>query len=84
MEERAGEVTATELQKSIFNAPPSAAMSITTAAPAPGTLKPPGTDHDMEDARSPTTSVAGQKRGRDEEEADEDSEGDVAMEEDSD
>lgn len=78
----AGEVTATELQQSIFNAPPSAA-AITTA---PGTLKPPaGVDQAMEDARSPTTSAAGQKRRRDEEEeAEEDSEGDVAMDEDSD
>ncbi|KAG0650629.1 U2 small nuclear ribonucleoprotein B [Hyphodiscus hymeniophilus] len=85
MEAPAGEVTATELQQSIFNGPPSAAMSNTATAPAPGTLKPPGTDHAMEDARSPTTSVAGQKRRRDtEDEADEDSEGDVAMEEDSD
>jgi U2 small nuclear ribonucleoprotein B'' len=40
----------------------------------------------MEDARSPATSVAGQKRRRDEEdeEPEEDSEGDVAMDEDSD
>ena len=80
-----GAVIATELQQSIFNAPPSSAMSTTTPAPAPGTLKPPTGDHGMEDARSPTTSVAGQKRRRDEdEEAEEDSEGDVAMEEDSD
>lgn len=79
----AGEVQATELQQSIFNAPPS---SIATLPPPPGTLKPPVTaDHDMEDARSPATSVVGQKRRRDEEEeAEEDSEGDVAMEEDSD
>jgi len=75
----AGEVTATELQQSIFNAPPSAA---TLAAP-PGLLKPPTGDVAMEDARSPTASVAGQKRQR-EEEDEEDSEGDVAMEEDSD
>jgi len=87
-----GEVTSTELQQSIFNAPPSSAMSTTTLPPAPanlppapGTLKPPAADQAMEDARSPTTSVAGQKRRRDEEEeAEEDSEGDVAMEEDSD
>jgi U2 small nuclear ribonucleoprotein B'' len=81
----AGEVTATELQQSIFNALPSAA--ITTTALAAGTLKPPtaGQDHAMEGARSPTTSVAGQKRRRDEEdEPEEDSEGDVAMDEDSD
>ena len=86
MEAPAGEVTATELQQSIFNGPPSAAMSTSASLPPiPGTLKPPGTDLAMEDARSPTTSVAGQKRRRDEEEeADEDSEGDVAMEEDSD
>jgi U2 small nuclear ribonucleoprotein B'' len=79
-----GAVTSTELQQSIFNAPPSSAMSTTATAPAPGTLKPPTADHAMEDARSPTTSVAGQKRRRDEEEVEEDSEGDVAMEEDSD
>jgi hypothetical protein len=78
----AGEVTATELQQSIFNAPPSA---VSTAAGAPGTLKPPVGDQTMADARSPATSVAGQKRRRDEEEEEEeDSEGDVAMEEDSD
>ncbi|PVH88217.1 RNA-binding domain-containing protein [Cadophora sp. DSE1049] len=81
----AGEVTATELQKSIFDAPPSAA---TTAPATGGTLKPPpgpNADQTMEDARSPTTSVAGQKRRRDEEsEPEEDSEGDVAMDEDSD
>jgi U2 small nuclear ribonucleoprotein B'' len=53
------------------------------------TLKPPGTSEDqaMEDARSPA-SMAGQKRRRDEEEEeDEDeegSEGEAAMEEDSD
>ncbi|KUJ22378.1 RNA-binding domain-containing protein, partial [Mollisia scopiformis] len=81
----AGAVTATELQQSIFNAPPSAATTTNTTAPALGTLKPPSTDHAMEDARSPTTSVAGQKRRRDEEdESEEDSEGDVAMDEDSD
>ena len=86
MEAPAGEVIATELQQSIFNGPPSAALSTTVPAPAPGTLKTPATDHAMEDAKSPNTSVAGQKRRRDEEEveADEDSEGDVAMEEDSD
>jgi len=76
----AGEVTATELQQSIFNAPPSAA---TAMVPPPGMLKPPTGDVAMEDARSPTGSVAGQKRRRDDED-EEDSEGDVAMEEDSD
>ncbi|KAH8754284.1 hypothetical protein BGZ57DRAFT_76498 [Hyaloscypha finlandica] len=84
----AGAVTATELQQSIFNAPPSAATTIpATLPPRPEGLKPPSSaaDHVMEDARSPTGSVAGQKRRRDEEEEpEEDSEGDVAMEEDSD
>lgn len=84
----AGEVTATQLQQSIFNAPPSAVSTTNAVAPAPGTLKPPGppADQPMEDARSPTTSVAGQKRRRDDEEEaeEEDSEGDVAMDEDSD
>lgn len=80
----AGEVQATELQQSIFNAPPSAISSL--PPPPAGTLKPPvSADHDMEDAKSPAGSVAGQKRRRDdEEEAEEDSEGDVAMDEDSD
>lgn len=78
----AGIVTATELQQSIFNAPPSSITAPTTG----GTLKPPpGADHAMEDARSPTTSVAGQKRRRDDEsEPEVDSEGDAAMDEDSD
>ena len=63
-------------------------------AGAPGTtggaatLKPPpalGRDVAMEDARSPATSVAGEKRKRDEEdEAEDESGSDVAMEEDSD
>jgi len=89
----AGEVTATELQQSIFNAPPSAAFASATTTTAPGTsagpqtLKPPpglGRDTDMDDARSPATSVAGEKRKREEEEEEEDSGSDVAMEEDSD
>lgn len=83
----AGAVTATELQQSIFNAPPSAANTATLPPPPVGTLKPPpSADTAMEDARSPTTSVAGQKRRREDEdeEEDEDSEGDVAMDEDSD
>lgn len=88
----AGEVTATELQQSIFNAPPSAAFATSTTAalgaPAvPQTLKPPpgpGRDTDMEDARSPVTSVAGEKRKREEEEEEEGSGSDVAMEEDTD
>ncbi|KFX92288.1 hypothetical protein O988_07340, partial [Pseudogymnoascus sp. VKM F-3808] len=90
----AGEVTATELQQSIFNAPPSAAFLASGGAPgtagSASLLKPPpalGGDTAMEDARSPTTSVAGEKRKRedaDEEEEGSDSGSDVAMEEDSD
>ncbi|KFX89966.1 hypothetical protein V495_06879 [Pseudogymnoascus sp. VKM F-4514 (FW-929)] len=90
----AGEVTATELQQSIFNAPPSAAFLASGGAPgtagAASLLKPPpalGGDTAMEDARSPTTSVAGEKRKREdaeEEEEESDSGSDVAMEEDSD
>merc|ERR1712230_148772 len=55
-----------QIQKSIFDAPPSAAA---TAPASGGTLKPPpgpSADQTMEDARSPTNSVAGQKRRRDE------------------
>ncbi len=82
----AGAVTVTELQQSIFNAPPSAAATTTQKAPPPGLLKPStaGADHTMEDARSPSTSIAGQKRMREEEDDDVDSDEDVAMEEDSD
>ncbi|KAI9744812.1 MAG: U2 snRNP complex subunit msl1 [Claussenomyces sp. TS43310] len=83
----AGAVTATELQQSIFNAPPSAAAPGTTALQGgAASLKPPptGADQDMRDA-SPATSLAGQKRRREEEEDEEEgSEGDAAMEEDSD
>jgi len=83
----AGEVTVTELQQSIFNAPPSAAAIVTTApTTAAATLLPPATSADlgMGDAKSPA-SMAGQKRRRDDDEEDaEDSDDDVAMEEDSD
>ncbi|KAF7877490.1 hypothetical protein EAF04_001167 [Stromatinia cepivora] len=83
----AGAVTATELQQSIFNAPPSTAITTTTLPPPPPPsslqVPVPASDHAMEDATSPSASIAGQKRRRDEEE-EEDSEGDVAMEEDSD
>ncbi len=61
-------------------------MTTTRTGGAP-TLKPPGTgeDQNMEDARSPA-SMAGQKRRRDEEEDDDEegSEGEAAMDEDSD
>jgi len=83
----AGIVTATELQQSIFNAPPSAAPPTRQAIPPrllppPEAVKPPNAEGDYakDNARSPA-SVAGQKRRRAEEE--EDSESDVAMEEDS-
>jgi U2 small nuclear ribonucleoprotein B'' len=72
----AANVEQTELQQSIFNAPPPG------AAPAPGSGLPPkptaNTDQVMEDAATPGD--RGQKRTRDEE----DSDSDVAMEEDSD
>jgi hypothetical protein len=80
----AGAVTSTELQKSIFDHPPSSLPAPPTNS---GTLKPPtgAADQAMADAKSPSTSVAGQKRRReDDEEAEDDSDEDVAMEEDSD
>lgn len=96
----AGEVTATALQQSIFNAPPSAAF--TNSAPgtaAPGTapkagvsdkLKPPpgiAKDVAMEDTSAPisaATSQAGEKRKREVDDEAGDSDSDVAMEEESD
>lgn len=68
----------TELQQSIFNAPPPGSAAATDKSlPA----KPPGTtDQVMQDAETPDN--RGQKRNRDDE--DEESEEDVAMEEDSD
>lgn len=71
-------VEQTELQQSIFNAPPPGSAP----APTPGSglpAKPAASaDHVMEDADTP--GGRGQKRTRD----DEDSDSDVAMEEDSD
>ncbi|KAJ4271969.1 hypothetical protein NW762_000678 [Fusarium torreyae] len=73
----AANVEQTELQQSIFNAPPPG------SAPAPGSGLPAkpaaNVDHVMDDAGTPE-SARGQKRTRD----DEDSDSDVAMEEDSD
>ncbi|KFG87716.1 hypothetical protein MANI_025340 [Metarhizium anisopliae] len=66
-------VEQTQLQQSIFNAPPPGSV-----APA----KPPAADHVMNDAGTPES--RGQKRGREDENEGEDSESDVAMEEDSD
>lgn len=71
----AANVEQTELQQSIFNAPPPGGAAAST-----GASKAAGTDHVMRDAGSPEG--RGQKRTRDEEE--DDSEDDVAMEEDSD
>jgi hypothetical protein len=67
-------VEQTQLQQSIFNAP----------LPGSAPSKPPAAvDQVMKDAGTPES--RGQKRGREEEEDEgEDSEGDVAMEEDSD
>ena len=53
----AGEVTVTELQQSIFNAPPSSTNTTSTLPPPPILKPPPVADLAMEDARSPTTSV---------------------------
>lgn len=79
----AGAVTSTELQKSIFDHPPSSLLVNPTL---PGGLKPPTNGEPTTDGKSPATSVAGQKRRRDDEddEPEEDSDEDVAMEEDSD
>lgn len=77
----AGAIAVTELQQSIFNAPPSTAS---LPPKPPGTLRPPG-DSFTDVAKSPTASISGRKREREEEnEVEEDSEGDVSMDEDSD
>ena len=72
----AANVTQTELQQSIFNAPP--------PGTAPAAKPPSAADHAMRDTGSPES--RGQKRTRDEEDEDEDEDSgeDVAMEEDSD
>ena len=77
----AANVEQTDLQRSIFDAPPpGTATATTTGSGLPA--KPPGvsTDQKMTDAGS--DAARGQKRTRDEEE--EESDEDVAMEEDSD
>lgn len=73
----AANVTHTELQQSIFNAPP----------PGTASEKPPtSADHAMRDAATGSPESRGQKRTRDDEDEDEeeDSGEDMAMEEDSD
>lgn len=78
-----GAVVSSELQQSIFNTLP----SVTALLPPkpPGSMNFKNEDTIMGEIRVPATSVAGQKRDRDEdEEPVEDSESDVAMEEDSD
>ncbi|KAI0478727.1 hypothetical protein GGR56DRAFT_672731 [Xylariaceae sp. FL0804] len=80
-----GNVEMTEAQQSIFNAPAPRSSAAASAPAAPPSLppKPPqSTDHAMTDAAaSPDT--RGQKRPREEDDAEE-SDSDVAMEEDSD
>ncbi|KAH6689043.1 hypothetical protein F5X68DRAFT_204846, partial [Plectosphaerella plurivora] len=74
----AAEVEVTSLQQRIFNAPTSGAPAAAPAAGAPAPAKSAG-DQTMRDTASPDT--RGQKRQRDDED---DSDSDVAMEEDSD
>ncbi|KAI9681551.1 MAG: U2 snRNP complex subunit msl1 [Trizodia sp. TS-e1964] len=79
----AGEVTATELQKSIFEAPPSSVIPPSQSLPnPPPSLKPPGIAQPPEEAKSPQ----GTKRMRDEEEdvASEEEGGSEKMDEDDD
>lgn len=71
----AANVEQTELQQSIFNAPPPG------SAPPAAAKSAPAVDQAMRDA---TPESRGQKRTRDEEDEEEDSGEDVAMEEDSD
>ncbi len=94
-----GTAAASQLQQSIFSAPPGAAIGLppkppgTMQAPGQSLPPPPGLtvptgdgDMVMEDARSPSGSLAGRKRVREEvenEESDSGSGSDVAMEEDS-
>ncbi|TQS34213.1 hypothetical protein Golomagni_05412 [Golovinomyces magnicellulatus] len=78
-----GAIVSTELQQSIFNTLPSVTASLPPKPP--GSINVKTEDISLGENRVPTTSVAGQKRDRDEdEEPVEDSESDVAMEEDSD
>ncbi|CAM1506827.1 Fc.00g064680.m01.CDS01 [Cosmosporella sp. VM-42] len=74
----AANVEQTELQQSIFNAPPPGAPSGSGLPAKPTTT----VDHVMKDVGSPGS--RGQKRTRDDEDDSDDSEEDVAMEEDSD
>lgn len=69
----------TELQQSIFNAPPAGTNSTTTQAAKPPTAA----DHAMKDVPGSPES-RGQKRNRDDESEPEDSGEDMAMDEDSD
>ena len=74
----AAEVEQTELQQSIFNAPPpGSAAPASTGSGLPAKPVPASADHQMKDAEN---DARGQKRTRD----DEDSDSDVDMEEDSD
>jgi hypothetical protein len=74
----AAQVEVTDLQQSIFNAPvPGAAGRAGVPPKQPG-----GADHLMKDAGTPES--RGTKRPRDDDEDSEESDSDVAMEEDSD
>ncbi|KAI9883698.1 MAG: hypothetical protein M1823_004530 [Watsoniomyces obsoletus] len=76
----AGEVTATELQQSIFNAPPPSTTTVAPTGSGPTTLKPPGDAGAMDTSDDGGKSPQGVKRRRDEESED----GDVPMDEDDD
>ncbi|OAA73684.1 Nucleotide-binding, alpha-beta plait [Cordyceps fumosorosea ARSEF 2679] len=73
----------TELQQSIFNAPPAGTAAATTTATATQAKPPSAVDHAMKDV-SGSPESRGQKRNRDDESEPEDSGEDMAMDEDSD
>ncbi|KAI9752502.1 MAG: U2 snRNP complex subunit msl1 [Lichina confinis] len=76
----AGAVTATELQQSIFNAPPSLAVGSTAPGVSAATLKPPPNEAAAKDQEDEAKSPQGVKRRRD----DESDEEEAPMEEDED
>jgi hypothetical protein len=79
----AARVEITDLQQSIFNAPVPGATTAAAPSAAPGLpSKPSGIDHAMADAGTPES--RGTKRPREEEDQAEESDSDVAMEEESD
>lgn len=72
----------TDLQQSIFNAPVPGAPAAAPSAPHGLPARPSGVDQTMADAGTPES--RGTKRPRDEKSDEEESDSDVAMEEDSD